>query len=45
MYSQSGTKNVAKLIAKIAKGAACSEEVTWFRQLSDKRITLEFTPI
>ena len=34
----SGTKNVAKLMAKIAQGAARSEGVTWFRQLSDKRV-------
>ena len=32
-----GTKNVAKKMAKIAQGAARSEGVTWFRQLSDKR--------
>ena len=36
IYSWSGTKSVAKLTAKITKGAARSEGVTRFHQLSDK---------
>ena len=39
-YSSSGTKGVAKKMAKIALGAARSEGDTWFRQLSDKRVLL-----
>ena len=41
-----GTKNVAKVMAKIAQGAARSEGVTWFHQLSDKRtIITSHTPV
>ena len=46
MYQMLGTKNVAKVIAKIAQGAASSEGVTWFHQLSDKRtIITSHTPV
>ena len=40
-----GTKNVAKKMAKIAQGAARSEGVTWFRQLSDKRKILAHSKV
>ena len=35
IYSHEGTKNVAKLIAKIGKVVTHSEGVTWFHPLSN----------
>ena len=41
IYLYTGTKGVAKQLKKVAVGAARSEGVTWFHQLSDKRKMLE----
>lgn len=35
-FKYSGTKNVAKMMGKIAKGKVSCKDVTWFPQLADK---------
>ncbi len=38
-----GTKNVAKELAKITKGRVRDQDVTWFTELADKRMSLVCT--